>query len=33
MLVNAAPGDDEVALLVVHAFQQATAHHRLRPAL
>ena len=33
MLVNAAPGDDEVALLVVHAFQLATAHHRLRPGL
>lgn len=33
MLVNAAPGDDEVALLVAHAFQQATSHHRLRPAL
>jgi aspartyl-tRNA(Asn)/glutamyl-tRNA(Gln) amidotransferase subunit A len=33
MLVNAAPGDDEVALLVAHAFQQATAFHRLRPTL
>jgi aspartyl-tRNA(Asn)/glutamyl-tRNA(Gln) amidotransferase subunit A len=33
MLVNSAPGDDEVALLVVHAFQQATSHHRLRPSL
>jgi aspartyl-tRNA(Asn)/glutamyl-tRNA(Gln) amidotransferase subunit A len=33
MLVNAAPGDDEVALLVAHAFQQATTHHRLRPTL
>jgi len=33
MLVNAAPGDDEVALLVVHAFQLATDHHKLRPEL
>jgi aspartyl-tRNA(Asn)/glutamyl-tRNA(Gln) amidotransferase subunit A len=33
MQVNAAPGDDQVALLVAHAFQQVTAHHRLRPAL
>jgi aspartyl-tRNA(Asn)/glutamyl-tRNA(Gln) amidotransferase subunit A len=33
MLVNAAPGDDEVALLVAHAFQQATTHHKLRPSL
>jgi len=32
MLVNAKPGDDEVALLVVHAFQQATTHHKLRPS-
>ena len=33
MLVNAAPGDDEIALRVVHAFQQVTTHHRLRPEL
>jgi len=33
MLVNAAPGDDELALRVAHAFQGATAHHRLRPEL
>ncbi|RJK96864.1 amidase [Vallicoccus soli] len=33
MLVNAAPGDDELALRVVHAFQQVTDHHRLRPQL
>jgi aspartyl-tRNA(Asn)/glutamyl-tRNA(Gln) amidotransferase subunit A len=33
MLVNAAPGDDEVALRVAHAFQGATSHHKLRPPL
>jgi Asp-tRNA(Asn)/Glu-tRNA(Gln) amidotransferase A subunit family amidase len=33
MMVNAAPGDDELALRVVHAFQGATSHHRLRPPL
>jgi aspartyl-tRNA(Asn)/glutamyl-tRNA(Gln) amidotransferase subunit A len=33
MLVNAAPGDDELALRVVHAFQGATSHHKLRPPL
>jgi aspartyl-tRNA(Asn)/glutamyl-tRNA(Gln) amidotransferase subunit A len=33
MLVNAAPGDDEVALRVAHAFQGATRHHKLRPPL
>jgi aspartyl-tRNA(Asn)/glutamyl-tRNA(Gln) amidotransferase subunit A len=33
MLVNAAPGDDELALRVAHAFQGATSHHKLRPPL
>jgi aspartyl-tRNA(Asn)/glutamyl-tRNA(Gln) amidotransferase subunit A len=33
MLVNAAPGDDELALRVAHAFQGATTHHKLRPPL
>jgi aspartyl-tRNA(Asn)/glutamyl-tRNA(Gln) amidotransferase subunit A len=33
MLVNAAPGDDEVALQVIHAFQSATTHHKRRPSL
>lgn len=33
MLCNAAPGDDELALLVAHAFQTATDHHRRRPPL
>ena len=33
MLCNAAPGDDELALLVAHAFQSVTDHHRLRPPL
>ena len=29
----AAPGDDDTALLVAHAFQLATEHHRARPPL
>jgi len=33
LLVNAMPGDDELALRVAHAFQRATKHHKLRPAL
>ena len=33
MLVNAMPGDDELALRVVHAFQGVTSHHKLRPTL
>ena len=33
LLVNAAPGDDELALRVAHAFQGATTHHKLRPPL
>src|SRR5699024_11102736 len=33
MLVNAAPGQDGVALRVAHAFQCATSHHRARPTL
>jgi aspartyl-tRNA(Asn)/glutamyl-tRNA(Gln) amidotransferase subunit A len=33
MLVNALPGDDELALRVAHAFQGATSHHKLRPPL
>ena len=33
LLVNALPGDDELALRVAHAFQVATAHHKLRPPL
>ena len=33
MQVAAAPGRDEMALIVADAFQQATGHHRARPAL
>lgn len=33
MLVNAAPGGDDLALLVAHAFQTVTDFHRLRPPL
>ncbi|MGD9694122.1 MAG: amidase [Thermoleophilia bacterium] len=33
MLVNAAPGDDDLALLVCHAFQSATDFHLQRPPL
>lgn len=33
MQVAAAPGRDEIALIVADAFQQVTEHHRARPAL
>jgi Asp-tRNA(Asn)/Glu-tRNA(Gln) amidotransferase A subunit family amidase len=33
MQVVAAPGNDEMALRVADAFQQATEHHKARPRL